>query len=116
MQTNDLLSAADAKHGAVIAQSCTACHNFSDVGDSDEKKVGPSLEGIVGALTASKDGYRYSEALVSLKKFGHIWTTDALYEWLRDPSSYAPGTTMNYAGMLDPQDRMDIIAYLITLK
>lgn len=114
IQPNDLLSAADPKHGALIADSCLVCHDLRE--KSAEKKVGPSLLGIVGALTANQSQYQYSPALLALKKRGHIWTTDGLYEWLRDPSTYAPGTTMNYEGMLDPQDRMDLIAFLITLK
>lgn len=114
VQANDLLNAADPKMGATLAKSCMACHSFNQ-GDT-EKKVGPNLFGIVGAVVGSKEHFAYSEALLAMKKRGAIWTTDELYEWLRDPEGYAPGTIMSYGGMLDPQDRMDLIAYLMTLK
>jgi len=109
---NDLLSAADPAMGALTFKGCAACH--SNVKDEPKKMVGPSLFGIVGAPIASREGYAYSEALLLHK--GGIWTTDELYDWLRDPADYAPGTTMSFDGLLDPQDRMDLIAYLITLK
>ncbi len=44
------------------------------------------------------------------------WTFDALYEWLKKPSAYAPGTKMTFAGVANPQQRADIIDYLRTLS
>jgi len=113
VQENDLLNAASVENGKIIFQACIACHTFNEGGAN---QVGPNLFGIVGALTASKPGFEYSEVLLSLKRSEHYWTTDALYEWLRDPFAYAPKTKMVYSGLLDPQDRMDVIAYLMTLK
>ena len=58
-------------------------------------------------------GFDYSAALKA--KTGD-WTYDALYEWLKKPSAYAPGTKMSFAGLANPQQRADIIAYLHTLS
>jgi cytochrome c len=110
VKMNDMLAVADARAGEQYSKACAACHSFERGGPN---KVGPNLFGIVGAPMASRAGFRYSEALLALK--GEIWTTDALYDWLHDPSGFAPGTTMAIGGMLDPQDRMDLIAYLMTL-
>lgn len=112
VQMNDMLAVADAKRGAEIAQSCVICHSFQPV--FVPGKTGPHLFGIVGRPMASVEGYAYSVALSELR--GETWTTDNLYDWLHDPTSFAPGTTMAVEGMLDPQDRMDLIAYLITVR
>lgn len=114
VQNNDMLKVADVKVGERLAHSCMACHNF--VPGATAKRVGPNLFGIVGSPIGGRPGFAYSQALIALNKQGAIWTTDDLYEWLRDPSHFAPGTIMSYEGMLDPQDRMDLIAYLMTLK
>lgn len=108
---NDLLNAADPAMGALTFKGCAACHSNERNGP---RMVGPPLFGIVGAPIASSPGYAYSDALLQFKH--GYWTTDELYDWLKDPSAYAPGTTMTFDGLLDPQDRMDLIAYLITLK
>ena len=99
------------RSGQQLAKSCGACHSFHE---GEARKVGPNLFGIVGARIASRSDFPYSEAMLALRD--RIWTTDELYEWLRDPSDYAPGTKMSYGGLADPQDRMDLIAYLMTLK
>ena len=35
-----------------------------------------------------------------------------LYVWLENPMAVLPGTTMMSAGVSDPQERADLIAYL----
>lgn len=108
---NDMLNVADPKMGEKVIQLCTACHSLKPEGEPG--KVGPSLYAIVGAPIARRADYDYSDGLKRLR--GRIWTTDALYEWLHDPAGFAPGTKMMFNGLLDPQDRMDLISYLITL-
>jgi len=110
---NDMLAVADAGEGSLLVAGCTACHNLEPNGP---KKVGPSLFGIVGAPMAGQRDFAYSPPLRKLGEMGLVWTTDELYDFLRDPSAYAPGTFMNFEGMLDPQDRMDLVAYLMTLR
>jgi cytochrome c len=114
-ESNDMLAAADANTGKTLFEGCSACHSVSEGTPQGEPfKVGPSLFAVVGRKIASKDGYSYSEALKAMR--GKTWTIDALNEWIRDPSSFIPGTKMSFSGLLDPQDRMDVIAYLMTLK
>jgi cytochrome c len=110
-ERNDMLAAASVENGHTISLTCGVCHTF-DKGGPDQ--TGPNLFGIVGARHAHEKTYHYSSALQRMTD--RIWTTDALDKWLKGPGSYAPGTTMNFGGLLDPQDRADVIAYLMTLK
>ena len=110
-ESNDLLAVADIENGKAISQACTACHSIFE---GERNIVGPNLFGIVGAKRARNKTYPYSDALLKMKD--KTWTTDALYEWLGDPAEFAPGTKMPYNGLLDPQDRMDLIAYLISIN
>lgn len=110
-KTNDMFDVADVKHGASISRACTACHSLEK---GEPHKVGPNLFGVVGAKIARLNDFTYTDSLLA-KKDDH-WTIDNLDEWLRNPSDFAPGTKMAFGGLLDPQDRMDLIAYLATLK
>ena len=106
------LASADPALGETLVkqQGCVACHSFNEGGKAG---IGPNLYAIVGAAHAHMVGYEYSTAL---KGKQGPWTYDELYEWLKKPSSYAPGTKMSYAGLADPKKRADIIDYLHTLS
>ena len=110
-ERNDMLAAASVLNGHAISQACTVCHTFDKGGPI---QTGPNLFGIVGAKHGHDSRYTYSDVLK--KMGGTIWTTDRLDKWLKSPSTYAPGTKMAFGGLLDPQDRADVIAYLQTLK
>jgi cytochrome c len=58
-------------------------------------------------------GFNYSDALKS--KQGP-WNYGELNEWLHQPSAYAPGTRMAFAGIKNDQLRADVIDYLHTLS
>jgi cytochrome c len=45
-----------------------------------------------------------------------MWTFDALNKWLTKPSADAPGTAMTFAGLSNPKQRADIVAYLDSLS
>jgi cytochrome c len=107
-----LLASADPARGeaAVKSVGCVACHSFNEGGKAG---VGPNLYGVVGAPHGHMEGYAYSAVLKG--KTGP-WTYDALNEWLKKPSAYAPGTKMSFAGVADEKKRADIIDYLHTLS
>src|SRR6516162_3481361 len=99
----------NAEEGAEVFKKCRACH---DVGPEAKNKVGPVLNDIVGRKAGTIEGFPYSDANKSAGGQDLVWTEDALFKYLENPLSFMPGTKMAFAGLKDPQDRKDIIAYL----
>jgi cytochrome c len=108
---NQLLAGASADSGGnFAATACGACHSFTKGGPT---MVGPDLYAMVGAKIAGTPGYSFSAAL---KKVGGDWDFAKLDSWLANPQSFAPGTTMSYAGITQPKMRANVIDYLRTLS
>ncbi len=99
----------NAEEGAEVFKKCRACH---DVGPDAKNKVGPVLNGVVGRKAGTIEGFSYSDANKAAGAKGLTWTEDVLLKYLENPLSYLPGTKMAFAGLKDPQDRKDLIAYL----
>ncbi|PWR21803.1 c-type cytochrome [Zavarzinia compransoris] len=101
-----LLAGASVENGQKQFAKCASCHTVDKGGAA---KVGPNLYGIVGASHGHAAGFAYSDAI---KGIAGPWDYKALYEFIRNPKAYAPGTKMGFAGLKKPQDRADLIAYL----
>ncbi|MHA6344565.1 c-type cytochrome [Roseivivax sp. CAU 1761] len=99
-----LWESADAASGERVFNGCRACHKLDG-----SNAVGPYLNGVVGRATGAVDGYNYSGAL---KEATPEWSPEALFHFLENPSGYAPGTAMSYSGLKDPEDRVNLIAWL----
>jgi cytochrome c len=100
------IPAADAMAGEMVAERCMVCHDTAKDGTN---KIGPLLYGVVGRGRASFPGFDYSAAM---KAKGGTWTYAELYQFLRAPLTYIPGTKMTFAGLPRTQDRLNLIAYL----
>ena len=98
---------ADLANGKAKFALCQSCHTVTDGGSN---MTGPNLHGVFGQPAANKAGYKYSDAL---KATGFIWDATHLDNWLDKPQTYVPGTKMSFAGVHDPKDRADLIAYLM---
>jgi cytochrome c len=85
---------------------CQACHSINEGGMN---KVGPNLYGVFDKPAGQVEGFVYSEALTAA---GINWDKATLDRWITRPSETVPGTTMVFAGINDPQQRADLIAYL----
>ena len=59
--------------------------------------VGPALGGLPGQNIAASDGFAYSSALAS--KATLKWSDANLDKWLKQPSAFAPGNAMAFAGI-----------------
>jgi len=99
-------SVADPTKGEQVFKKCAACHN-ADKGGANA--LGPNLWGTLGKPHGHVPGFAYSDALKG--KPGN-WDFASLSEWLANPKKYAPGTKMTFAGLSNPQDRADVIAFL----
>jgi cytochrome c len=102
----------DAAHGKELfmANTCPTCHS---VIKDDAMKIGPNLVGVVGRKAGTTKSLMGPSE--NLTKYGVIWSTETLDEFLANPNAKVPGTAM--IGILtDPQQRADVIAYLATLK
>lgn len=102
----DVFAAADPSEGPKLFRKCSACHKV----EQGENGTGPYLAGVVGRPVQSANGYSgYSGALAEATD---VWTPEALNEFLENPKKYASGTTMNFGGFDDIEDRANLIAWL----
>jgi cytochrome c len=104
-----LLARADADAGQETAKSCAVCHTWNKGGGN---RVGPNLWGVLGRDIAKDPGFSYSPAL---QQKGGRWSYNDLYRWIGEPNELAPGNNMykmGFAGVKDPQQRANLIAFL----
>jgi cytochrome c len=98
---------ADLSRGQLLSFACAACHTLDASGGT---LIGPNLHGVFGRHAASVPGFDYSPALMSS---GLVWTPVSLEAWLNEPASFVAGTKMAFTGYRSPDDRRDLIAYLL---
>ena len=101
------MQTAEATKGEAVFKKCGACHNADNGGAN---QLGPNLWGVLGEpIGKGAGGYAFSDALAGK---GGNWDFKSLDEWLASPKKYAPGTKMTFAGLGDPMDRANVIAFL----
>lgn len=76
-------------------------------------KQGPNLHGLIGRHSGSVDGFSYSKAN---KDSGVTWDHKTLFDYLKAPKKFMPGTKMVFAGLKKASDRRNLIAYLDSQK
>jgi len=98
----------DAAAGEKVFKKCAACH----VVDSDKKKVGPSLQNVIGRTAGTMEGFKYSKSMVEAGEGGLVWSAETIGEYLKDPKGYVKGNKMSFAGLKKDDDVANVIAYL----
>jgi len=100
------LAQGDASRGEELYVECAACHTF----DNDTEELGPGLQGLFGRRAGALENYYYSPVLSDSRI---VWNADTLNAFIADPQAAIPLNRMPYSGMPDPQDRADLIEYLM---
>jgi hypothetical protein len=97
-------------------QSCAVCHSDGQGATGGNAgavvKQGPSLVGVVGRAAGALPNFNYTKALGGS---GLTWDAATLDHFLTNPAKAVPGTTMPIP-VPKAEDRLNVIAYLSTLK
>jgi cytochrome c len=97
----------DPLRGRLVFGPCRTCHfTEAEAGHGN----GPNLHRIFGKVAGKQPGFEYYSAPLQAAQF--VWTPAVMYAWLENPMAAIPGTSMMSAGVPDPRDRADLIAYL----
>jgi cytochrome c len=108
-----LLATVTPAQGEKVFNKCKACHSIEQGGPN---KVGPNMWNVVGGPKAHIQGFAYSAALADMGAKGQTWGYDELNAFLTKPSAYVQGTKMTFAGLKKPEERADVVAYLVSLS
>jgi cytochrome c len=101
--------AQDADAGQRVFNQCRACHVIAAGGRSG---VGPNLHGVWGRAAGAVEGFRYSAPMRQKATEGLVWTEENLRAYLTDPKSVVPAGSMAFAGIRNPQQLNDLMAFL----
>ncbi|HSP59085.1 MAG TPA: PQQ-dependent sugar dehydrogenase [Halomonas sp.] len=91
-------------------EGCMQCHSFEPMHIGGAEPNAPNLHQIFGQPIASSD-YGFYSATGLQNKSGR-WTADNLEAFLADPEGWAPGTSMQGAGIKDPSVVTGVVSLL----
>ena len=104
-----VLKTADVSAGQAIFAKCQSCHNADSGGPNG---TGPNLWGVVGRAPGSHAGFAYSDGMKAFAAKQPIWDYQHIYDFVKGPQAYIQGTKMTFVGLKQPQDRINVIAFL----
>lgn len=95
------------KAGERVWKQCATCHRLDP---ADGHRTGPNLHGIFNRHSGASEDFKYSKAL---QEADFQWTAEEIDKWLASPKEYLEGNRMSFAGVRRPNDRRDVIAYML---
>ncbi|MFN3892346.1 MAG: c-type cytochrome [Beijerinckiaceae bacterium] len=98
--------AGDPAAGEKSFAKCRPCHM---IGENAKNGVGPILNGVIGRAAGSVAGYNYSAAN---RDSGLTWNDATFLEYIAAPQAKIKGTKMAFAGIKDPKEAANLLAYL----
>lgn len=104
-----VLPTADIAAGKAVFAKCQSCHTDSSGGPNG---TGPNLWGLLGRKPGGHAGFAYSPAMTEFGAKNPVWDYEHVYEFVKSPQKYMPGTKMTFVGLKQQQDRINLIAYL----
>lgn len=105
--------AEDIAAGETVFNKCKACHA---VGEGAKNRVGPQLNDLFGRTAGTLADYKYSKPMIEAGEAGLVWTPETLREYLVKPRDFVKGTRMAFAGLPNPVDIDNLVAYLATFS
>lgn len=98
----------DPERGRLVFGPCRTCHYpEAFMGHNN----GPNLHRIFGKVVGKQEGFEYYSETFREAEF--VWTPQLLYTWLENPMAMFPESSMMSLGVPDPQQRADLIAFLM---
>jgi cytochrome c2 len=88
---------------------CRTCHTMLR---GESAGLGPNLWSVVARKVAGQEDFAYSNGL---RRIDSHWSQESLSEFLLDPQSFAPGTSMKRVMMSKPEAD-EIAEFLVNLK
>ncbi|MCP5074009.1 MAG: c-type cytochrome [Rhodobacteraceae bacterium] len=120
MSTALPVSAQDVEAGKVLFKKCSLCHK---IGDDAKNGPGPVLNSVIGRAAGTFAGFKYGKGMIEASEKGLVWTEDLIADYITDPKKFLRTYTGNQKAkakmtfkMKDPQQRLDVIAYLKTFS
>jgi cytochrome c len=98
----------DPERGRLVFGPCRTCH-YPDAYMGHN--FGPNLHRIFGRVAGKQEGFEYYSETFRAARF--VWTPQLMYDWLADPMAMFPESNMMSLGVPDPQQRADLIAFLL---
>ena len=96
----------DSGRGQRVFNACAACHSL----EPNRNMTGPSLAQLWNRKAGGLPSFeRYSDVL---KSSDIVWDDKTLDQWITDPQHLIPGNQMTFAGLKNPQQRADLLAFL----
>jgi cytochrome c len=104
-----VLPAANVAAGEAVFNKCKSCHSIEQGGPNG---TGPDIWGVVGRKPGTHGGFAYSSSMVDFGNQNPVWDDEHLSEFLKAPTRYISGTKMTFVGIRNPEERINLIAFL----